>query len=120
LVSNWVSVRFYTHLYVGGQDKSDVVIETLKTIQHPSSKQAQVIVEMCSFAGTSNVLNVQSMLHYCTEVVDKENGGDDIYQAYAVMGIALTAMGEDIGAEMALRTFSNLVSHKLLQNIHFS
>jgi len=96
-------------LFVGGQDKSDVIIETLKIIPHPCSTQAQVIVEMCSFAGTSNVLNVQSMLHYCTEVVDKEAGGDDIYQAYAVMGIALTAMGEDVGAEMALRTFSNLV-----------
>ncbi|KIM33866.1 hypothetical protein M408DRAFT_86555 [Serendipita vermifera MAFF 305830] len=98
-------------LFVGGQDKSDVIIETLKIIQHPCSKQAQVIVEMCSFAGTSNVLNVQSMLHYCTEVVDKETGGDDIYQAYAVMGIALTAMGEDVGAEMALRTFSNLMHY---------
>lgn len=98
-------------LFIGGQDKSDVIIETLKIIQHPCSKQAQVIVEMCSFAGTSNVLNVQSMLHYCTEVNDKENGGDDIYQAYAVMGIALTAMGEDVGAEMALRTFSNLMHY---------
>lgn len=116
-------------LFVGGQDKSDVIIETLKIINHPCSKQAIVIVEMCSFAGTSNVLNVQSMLHYCTEVMEKEgekdkegkeekgkgkekekeSGNDAIYQAYAVMGIALTAMGEDVGAEMALRTFSNLV-----------
>jgi len=106
-------------LFIGGQDKSDVIIETLKIIQHPCSKQAQVIVEMCSFAGTSNVLNVQSMLHYCTEVVDKEKekeNGDGIYQAYAVMGIALTAMGEDVGAEMALRTFSNLVGF-LLSNL---
>jgi 26S proteasome regulatory subunit N1 len=106
-------------LFIGGQDKSDVIIETLKIIQHPCSKQAQVIVEMCSFAGTSNVLNVQSMLHYCTEVVDKEKekeNGDGIYQAYAVMGIALTAMGEDVGAEMALRTFSNLVG-ALLSNL---
>ena len=31
------------------------------------------------------------------------------YQALAVLGIALIAMGEDIGAEMALRTFSHLV-----------
>lgn len=93
----------------GGQDKSDVIIETLKTIDHACAKQAQVIVEMCSFAGTSNVLNVQSMLHYCNDPVDKEKGDDDLYQAFAVMGIALVAMGEDVGAEMALRTFSNLV-----------
>lgn len=59
------------------------------------------------------MLNVQSMLHYCNDPVDKEKGDDDLYQAFAVMGIALVAMGEDVGAEMALRTFSNLVSGHL-------
>lgn len=53
------------------------------------------------------------MLHYCNDPVDKEKGDDDLYQAFAVMGIALVAMGEDVGAEMALRTFSNLVSGHL-------
>ena len=32
------------------------------------------------------------------------------HQAICVLGIALIAMGEDIGAEMALRTFNHLVS----------
>lgn len=32
------------------------------------------------------------------------------YQAVAVLGIALIAMGEDIGAEMSLRTFNHLVN----------
>ncbi len=51
------------------------------------------------------------MLHYCNDPVDKEKGDDDLYQAFAVMGIALVAMGEDVGSEMALRTFSNLVGN---------
>jgi 26S proteasome regulatory subunit N1 len=33
-----------------------------------------------------------------------------VYQAVAVIGIALIAMGEDVGAEMALRQFQHLVS----------
>ena len=33
------------------------------------------------------------------------------HQGIAVLGIALIAMGEDIGAEMCNRTFSQLVSH---------
>ena len=33
-----------------------------------------------------------------------------ILQGVAVLGIALIAMGEEIGAEMALRTFGHLVS----------
>ena len=31
------------------------------------------------------------------------------HQAVAVLGIALIAMGEDIGAEMSLRSFNHLV-----------
>ena len=33
------------------------------------------------------------------------------HQAICVLGIALIAMGEDIGAEMALRTFNHLVNN---------
>lgn len=32
------------------------------------------------------------------------------HQSVSVLGIALIAMGEDIGAEMAMRTFNHLVS----------
>ena len=32
------------------------------------------------------------------------------HQALAVLGIALISMGEDIGSQMALRTFNHLVS----------
>jgi 26S proteasome regulatory subunit N1 len=36
---------------------------------------------------------------------------DDTFQVFAVLGIALIAMGEDIGAEMSMRQFNHLVSH---------
>ena len=78
---------------------------------------------MCSFAGTGNVLKVQELLHYCDEHIDKtpkekkddkdttpeEPAKDDTFQAFAVIGIALVAMGEDVGAEMSLRQFNHLV-----------
>ncbi len=46
---------------------------------------------------------------------DKENEPGSLnepgsYQSVSVLGIALIAMGEDIGAEMAMRTFNHLVS----------
>ena len=63
------------------------------------------------------------MLHYCDEHInapgkeEKDKDGkekeepkrDDTFQAFAVIGIALIAMGEDIGAEMSLRQFNHLV-----------
>ena len=39
------------------------------------------------------------------------------HQALAVLGIAIIAMGEEIGAEMALRTFNHLVK---LTNLFFT
>ena len=126
-------------LFLGKQDESDATIETLKAIEHPISKQAQVLVDMCSYAGTGNVLKVQNMLHYCTERSAQESSDDkegenaessnaesstdnkdddkddkesnDLFQAFAVIGIALVTMGEEVGAEMALRHLSHLMHY---------
>lgn len=121
-------------LFLGQQDASDATIETLKAIEHPIAKQAQVLVEMCSYAGTGNVLKIQTMLHHCTEHLnveekrddDEEEGGsdeskdkkesedekvNDLYQALAVIGVALVAMGEDVGAEMSVRHMSHMMHY---------
>lgn len=103
----------------GRQDASDATLETLKAIPHAISTQAQILVDGCSFAGTGNVLKVQAMLHHCNDHIEKpkegskeEGGGkeDDTFQAFAVLAIALVAMGEDVGAEMSLRQFNHLAS----------
>lgn len=108
-------------LYLGLQDGSDATIETLRAIEHPISKQAVILVEACSYAGSGEVLKVQAMLHHCDEHVvkseknDKDKDApeeppkDDTFQAFAVLGIALIAMGEEVGAEMSMRTLNHLV-----------
>ena len=40
---------------------------------------------------------------------EAEKADDGSHQGVAVMGIALVAMGEEIGAQMALRTCNHLV-----------
>ena len=61
------------------------------------------------------------MLHHCDEHINltaakkedkedkKDEKRDDTFQAFAVIAISLISMGEDIGAEMALRQFNHLV-----------
>lgn len=105
----------------GAQEESDATIEFLKAIDHPISKTAQVLVDACAYAGTGNVLKIQTMLHHCGDHVGvsaedekdgkdgKEEKVDDTFQAFAVLAISLIAMGEEIGAEMALRQFNHLV-----------
>ncbi len=95
---------------------------------------------MCSFAGTGNVLKVQELLHYCDEHIDKtpkekkdddekkddkdatpeEPPKDDTFQAFAVIGIALVAMGEEIGSEMSLRQFNHLVRSLAILHLNIS
>ncbi|KAF8921613.1 armadillo-type protein [Mucidula mucida] len=115
-------------LYLGLQDQCDATLETLKAIEHPLSKTAQIIVEACAFAGTGNVLRIQGMLHHCDEHIvppkeeekkednkeekkEETKAQDDTFQAFAVLGVALIAMGEDIGAEMSLRQFNHLMHY---------
>ncbi|KAI0076507.1 26S proteasome regulatory complex non-ATPase subcomplex Rpn1 subunit [Panus rudis PR-1116 ss-1] len=126
--------------YLGLQDASDATIATLQAIEHPISKTAEILVDMCSFAGTGNVLKVQTLLHHCDEHIEKaskekdekekekegekkdeekkedeekekEKPKDDTFQSFAVIGIALVAMGEDIGSEMSLRQFNHLMHY---------
>ena len=76
---------------------------------------------MCSAAGTGDVLKVQKLLHHCEDHYEKKESEkegeedkkdvDDTFQGFAVIGIALIAMGEDIGAEMSLRQFNHLVGN---------
>ncbi|KAJ3914307.1 hypothetical protein F5877DRAFT_82915 [Lentinula edodes] len=68
-------------LYLGQQNGSDATLEVLKAIDKPISKTAQVIVEGRAFAGTTNVLRVQKMLHECDEHIvpakeDQKKVGD--------------------------------------------
>ena len=95
-------------LFLGKQDASDATVETLKAIESPLAKQALVLVEGCAYAATGNVLKIQKMLHYCNDHLDKEKE-DDTYQSFAVLAIALVAIGEDIGSQMALRLLNQLV-----------
>jgi len=137
------------------------------------ARTAEILVDVCAFAGTGNVLKVQQMLQVCGEHAEKKKPaepettetaseavasgeGEDVnmeggdapasgssstpasveapvppaagaaeesadaaddepaaplkHQAVAVIGIALIAMGEEVGAEMALRQFQHLVS----------
>ncbi|THH32578.1 hypothetical protein EUX98_g1629 [Antrodiella citrinella] len=120
-------------IYIGRQDGSDATLATLQAIEHPIAKQAEILVDMCSFAGTGNVLKVQALLHHCDEHIDKspkekknekkeekkegeeetkeEKPKDDTFQAFAVIGIALVSMGEEIGSEMSLRQFNHLMHY---------
>ncbi|KAL2133895.1 hypothetical protein VTI74DRAFT_1460 [Chaetomium olivicolor] len=100
-------------LYFGRQEEVDVVLETLKVVDHPMAKPTSVLASICAWAGTGAVLKIQELLHICNEHMEEsdEKKGDELLQAYAVLGIGLIAMGEDIGQDMVLRHFGHLMHY---------
>ncbi|KAJ2691101.1 proteasome regulatory particle base subunit, partial [Coemansia spiralis] len=96
-------------LYLGTQDTYDTILETLKAVTHPIGKQASILMQVCAYAGSGNVLEVQKLLHICAEHLGEKE--DQLPQAFAVLGVGLIAMGEGIGSEMSLRTFDHLMQY---------
>ncbi|RFU32860.1 hypothetical protein B7463_g3444, partial [Scytalidium lignicola] len=100
-------------LFFGQQEEVDVILETLKALDHPMSKPTSVLAEICAWAGTGTVLKLQELLHICNDHIEDtdEKKGDELLQAYAVIGLALVAMGEEVGQEMVLRQFGHLMHY---------
>jgi 26S proteasome regulatory subunit N1 len=101
-------------LFFGQQEEVDVVLETLKAIDHPMSKPASILAEICAWAGTGAVLKLQQLLHVCNEHIEEKDdkkkdddeeeekkegeekidvAGEQLVQAYAVLGLSLVAAG---------------------------
>jgi 26S proteasome regulatory subunit N1 len=100
-------------LFFGQQEQVDVILETLKAIDHPMSKPTSVLAEICAWAGTGTVLKLQELLHICNDHIEDtdDKKGDELLQAYAVIGLGLVAMGEEVGQEMVLRQFGHLMHY---------
>lgn len=94
-------------LFLGKMEKADAMLEAVKTVEHKIGKYAAVLLDTCAYAGSGNVLKVQEMLHHCAEHLTE----DADHQMAAVIGIGLITMGEDTGAEMALRSFEHLLHY---------
>ena len=124
--------------YLGKQEQAEATVATLEVLEDPFKSMAMTMVDICAYAGTGNVLKIQSLLHICsehfepekekeTDKKDKKNKNEadkkaeekksdsppdlSSQQAVAVIGLALIAMGEDIGSEMLFRHFGHLLRY---------
>jgi 26S proteasome regulatory subunit N1 len=96
-------------LYLGRQERVEAMLEAAKTIDHKMSKYLAITLETCAYAGSGNVLKVQQLLRTCAEHI--EDPIEAQHQSVAVLGIALITMGENIGSEMAMRSFDHLLQY---------
>uniref|UniRef100_A0A5F8GQG4 26S proteasome non-ATPase regulatory subunit 2 n=1 Tax=Monodelphis domestica TaxID=13616 RepID=A0A5F8GQG4_MONDO len=116
--------------HLGKGEAIEAILAALEVVSEPFRSFANTLVDVCAYAGSGNVLKVQQLLHICSEHFDSKDKEEDkdkkekkdkdkkeapadmgAHQGVAVLGIALIAMGEEIGAEMALRTFGHLLRY---------
>ena len=108
-------------IFIGQKEASKTIIETiLATIDHPLGKYAATLVEIFSYTGTGDVLQIQKLLHQCvrsshsSKIKDSKSSShvdEASYITAAVNGIALIALSEETGKEMALRLFGQMMHY---------
>ncbi|PIA29494.1 hypothetical protein AQUCO_05900009v1 [Aquilegia coerulea] len=95
-------------LYLGKQESVEATAEVSKTFNEKIRKYCEMTLLSCAYAGTGNVLKVQDLLGHCTEHLEK---GEEIHQGPAVLGIAMIAMAEELGLEMAIRSLEHMLQY---------
>lgn len=94
-------------LYLGKQESVEATAEVSKTFNEKIRKHCDMMLLSCAYAGTGNVLKVQSLLGHCAQHLDKS----ETHQGPAVLGIAMIAMAEELGLEMAIRSLEHLLQY---------
>ncbi|CAN7109042.1 unnamed protein product [Brassica rapa subsp. narinosa] len=95
-------------LYLGKQQESvEATAEVSKTFNEKIRKYCDMTLLSCAYAGTGNVLKVQDLLAQCGEHLEK----GDIHQGPAVLGIAMVAMSEELGLDMAIRSLERVLQY---------
>ncbi|XP_075476361.1 26S proteasome non-ATPase regulatory subunit 2 homolog A-like [Primulina tabacum] len=94
-------------LYLGKQESVEATAEVSKTFNEKIRKHCDMTLLSCAYAGTGNVLKVQHFLGQCAHHLEK----GETYQGPAVLGIAMVAMAEELGLEMAIRSLEHLLQY---------
>ncbi|KAH9614732.1 hypothetical protein KSS87_001756 [Heliosperma pusillum] len=94
-------------LYLGKQESVEETVEVSTTFNEKIRKHCDMTLLSCAYAGTGNVLKVQTLLGECAHHYDE----DETFQGPAVLGIAMVAMAEKHGLDMAIRSLEHLLQY---------
>ncbi|CAN4103288.1 unnamed protein product [Withania somnifera] len=94
-------------LYLGKQESVEATAEVSKTFNETIRRHCDMTLLSCAYTGTGNVLKVQHFLGQCAQHFEK----GETFQGLAVLGIAMVAMAEELGLEMAIRSLEHLLQY---------
>lgn len=97
-------------LFLGKGEKCETALDAIKVIEHPIGRFLALTVETCAYFGTGSVLEVQKLLSLCGEHLE-DDIKKNMHQSVAVLGLAMVTMGEELSANLALRSFDHLLQY---------
>ncbi|KAI3856821.1 hypothetical protein MKX03_014139 [Papaver bracteatum] len=94
-------------LYLGKQENVEATSEVSKTFNEKIRKYSDMTLLSCAYAGTGNVLKIQQLLGECGQHLEK----GETHLGSAVIGIAMIAMAEELGLDMAIRSLEHMLQY---------
>ncbi|KAL2483354.1 26S proteasome non-ATPase regulatory subunit 2-like protein A [Forsythia ovata] len=94
-------------LYLQMEGSVNATAESLRRSDKRIGQYCYMTLISCAYAGTGDVLKVQHFLDKCTQRCKKGKS----YHGPAVLGIAMVAMAEELGLEMAIRSLEHLLQY---------
>lgn len=100
-------------LYMGKTELIDDVLEIIDAIEHPINKTLKVLINICAYAGTGNVLQIQSLLQMCSAKPKKselkdgdEAGASETLQETNTEGASESAVKTDANEDVEMEDAS--------------
>lgn len=100
-------------VFLGKGEEAETTLLTIAAIEHPINKYLETTVKSCASAASRSVLDVQSLLGVLSEHMDddEKNPLANAHQSVAVIGVALTCVGDDLTEAMALRALDHVLQY---------
>merc|ERR1712130_7597 len=116
-------------LFLGKGEAAEATLKAIEAIEHPIKKYLAITIETCAEVGSGSVLAIQKFIQICGEHIKEEDleasdekkddkkedleekKMDALVQQVAVLGIAMVAMGDDLGVDMALRALDHILQY---------
>jgi 26S proteasome regulatory subunit N1 len=93
--------------FMGQLNKSDAVIEALQSVEHRIGRYAELVVDICSHVGTSNVLKIQGYMQRAS--VETTDPNEIELQCVALIGVAFLSISEPVGKSVFMRLIHQLL-----------
>jgi 26S proteasome regulatory subunit N1 len=91
-------------VYLGKGEQVDVILESLKAIPEPLQSFASILVDVCAYAGTGNVLKIQQLLSICSEHIESDAAAAKAEAEAKAATEAATAPPKEAGSKDATTT----------------